>query len=156
MKLKTLLSAAAVALLAACSGDGPTGPNVPDLIPLPAGTPVVTTQSGLKYSEITLGTGATAQSGSHVAVHYTGWVAATGKGFDTSAGQQPLPLILGQHQVITGFEEGIVGMKVGGKRRLYIPPALGYGATPVYDQDANLIIPPNSELVFDIELVGTT
>lgn len=156
MKLKTLLSAAAVALLAACSGDGPTGPNVPDLIPLPASTPVVTTASGLKYSEITVGTGATAQTGSQVAVHYTGWLAATGKGFDTSAGQQPFQLVLGQHQVITGFEEGIAGMKVGGKRRLYIPPALGYGSVPVYDQDAKLVIPANSELVFDIELVATS
>jgi FKBP-type peptidyl-prolyl cis-trans isomerase FkpA len=153
VKLKTLFSAAALALLAACAGDA-TGPDIPGLIPLPASTPVVTTASGLKYSEITVGTGATAGAGSQVAVHYTGWLAATGKGFDTSAGQQPFQLTLGQHQVITGFEEGIVGMKVGGKRRVYIPPALGYGAVPVYDQDAKLVIPPNSDLVFDVELVA--
>jgi FKBP-type peptidyl-prolyl cis-trans isomerase len=151
--LKTLFSAAAVALLAACSGDGPTSVEIPTYTPLPAGTTIVTTASGLQYAEVTVGTGTLAQAGSQVAVHYTGWL-ANGTGFDSSVGLQPYPLTLGQHEVIAGFEEGIVGMKVGGKRRLYIPPALGYGATPVYDQDAKLIIPANSELVFDIELVS--
>lgn len=152
MKLKTLFSAAAVALLAACS-DGPTEVQIPTYTPLPAGTPIVTTASGLQYAEVTLGTGTLAVAGSHVAVHYTGWL-ANGTGFDTSAGLQPLPLTLGAHDVILGFEEGILGMKVGGKRRLFVPAALGYGATAVYDQNAKLIIPSNSDLIFDVELVA--
>jgi FKBP-type peptidyl-prolyl cis-trans isomerase len=152
VKLKTLFSAAAVALLAACS-DGLTEVQIPSYTPLPAGTPIVTTASGLQYAEVTLGTGTLAVAGSHVAVHYTGWL-ANGTGFDTSAGLQPLPLTLGAHDVILGFEEGILGMKVGGKRRLFVPAALGYGATAVYDQNAKLIIPSNSDLIFDVQLVA--
>ncbi|HEV7588050.1 MAG TPA: FKBP-type peptidyl-prolyl cis-trans isomerase [Longimicrobium sp.] len=153
MKLKTLFSAAAVALLAACSGDSPTAVTIPTLTPLPAGTPIVTNASGLQYAEITVGTGTVAQNGSRVAVHYTGWL-ANGTGFDTTVGLQPYPLTLGQHGVILGFEEGILGMKVGGKRRLFVPAALAYGATAVYDQNAKLIIPANSDLIFDVELVA--
>jgi FKBP-type peptidyl-prolyl cis-trans isomerase len=154
VKLKTLFSAGALALLAACTGDGPTEVQIPTLVPLPAGTPIVTNPSGLKYAEITVGTGTLAANGSVVFVHYTGWLAADGTGFDSSAGQQPFGLRLGEHEVIPGFEEGIVGMKVGGKRRLFIPAALGYGATAVYDGDAKVIIPANSDLVFDVELVS--
>lgn len=153
MKLKTLFSAAAVALLAACGTDGPTEPNIPELTPLPAGAVTVTTASGLQYAEITVGTGTLAQAGSHVAVHYTGWL-ADGTGFDTSAGLNPLQLTLGLHEVIPGFEEGIAGMKIGGKRRLFVPPGLGYGPTAVYDGNGRLVIPGNSNLIFDVELVG--
>lgn len=153
MKLKTLFSAAALALLAACSGDS-TGPDIPELTPLPAGVTIVTTGSGLQYADIVVGTGAVAQDGSSVAVHYTGWL-ADGTGFDTSRGLQPLPFTIGQHQLaVVGFEEGVVGMKVGGKRRLFVPAALGYGATAVYDQNGRLVIPANSDLIFDVELVS--
>jgi len=153
VKLKTLFSAAALALLAACSGDS-TGPDIPELTPLPAGVTIVTTGSGLQYADIVVGTGAVAQDGSSVAVHYTGWL-ADGTGFDTSRGLQPLPFTIGQHQLaVVGFEEGVVGMKVGGKRRLFVPAALGYGATAVYDQNGRLVIPANSDLIFDVELVS--
>jgi len=152
VKLKTLFSAAALALLAACSGDS-TGPDIPALTPLPAGVTVVTLESGLQYADITVGTGTLAQSGSHVAVHYTGWL-ANGTGFDTSGSDQTFPLTLGAHEVIPGFEEGILGMKVGGKRRLFVPAALAYGATTVYDQQGKVVIPANADLVFDIELVS--
>jgi FKBP-type peptidyl-prolyl cis-trans isomerase len=152
VKLKMLVSAAAVALLAACSGDA-TGPDIPVLTPLPAGVTVVTTASGLQYADITVGTGTLAQSGSHVAVHYTGWL-ANGTGFDTSGANQTLPLTLGAHEVISGFEEGILGMKVGGKRRLFVPAALAYGGNTVYDQQGRVVIPGNSDLIFDIELVS--
>jgi FKBP-type peptidyl-prolyl cis-trans isomerase len=152
VKLKTLFSAAALALLAACSGDS-TGPNIPALTPLPAGVTVVTLDSGLRYADITVGSGALAQSGSHVAVHYTGWL-ADGTGFDTSGSDQTLPLTLGAHEVIPGFEDGILGMKVGGKRRLFVPAALGYGSTAVYDQKGKVIIPANADLIFDVELVS--
>jgi FKBP-type peptidyl-prolyl cis-trans isomerase len=153
VKLKTLFSAAALALLAACSGDS-TGPDIPELTPLPAGVTIVTTESGLQYADVTVGTGAVAQDGSNVAVHYTGWL-ADGTGFDTSRGLQPLRFTIGQGQLqVIGFEEGVVGMKVGGKRRLFVPAALAYGAKAVYDQNARLVIPANSDLIFDVELVA--
>ncbi|HEY0035568.1 MAG TPA: FKBP-type peptidyl-prolyl cis-trans isomerase, partial [Longimicrobium sp.] len=151
MKLKTLFSAAALALLAACSDDGPTGPEIPALTPLPAGVTVVTTASGLQYADITVGTGtAVAQNGNQVAVHYTGWL-ADGTGFDTSNGLPAFQLTLGAADVIPGFMEGILGMKLNGKRRLFIPAALAYGATAVYDQNGKLVIPANSNLIFDVQ-----
>lgn len=153
MKLKTILGAAVVVLLAGCNDD-PTGPAIPELTPLPAGTTIVTTASGLQYADLTVGTGTTAAAGSRVAVHYTGWLAAGSTGFDTSVGLNPYVLTLGAGGAITGFEEGVIGMKVGGKRRLLIPAALAYGATNVYDQSGRLIIPANSDLIFDVELVG--
>ena len=153
MKLKTILSAAAVVLLAGCS-DSPTGVTIPELTPLPAGTTINTTASGLQYADITVGTGTAAASGSRVSVHYTGWLASSSVGFDTSVGLNPYVLTIGAGGAITGFEEGVIGMKVGGKRRLFIPAALGYGATNVYDENGRLIIPANSNLIFDVELVG--
>lgn len=155
MKLKTLFAVAAAGLLSACLGDSTGSQNVtiPDLTPLPAGIDTVTTASGLKYADITVGTGAVAQNGSQVAVHYTGYL-TTGKGFDTSLGGSPLPFTVGAHQFLTGFEEGVIGMKVGGKRRLIIPPALGYGANEIRDQSGQVVIPANSTLIFDVQLVA--
>ena len=153
MKLRTILSAAAaVAVLAACN-DNPTAVEIGPIPALPAGAVIVTAESGLQYADITVGTGAQAANGSRVAVHYTGWVASTGKGFDTSVGLNPFTLTLGQPGAITGFQEGVVGMRVGGKRRLFIPAPLGYGPTAVYDENNKLLIPANSDLVFDVELV---
>jgi FKBP-type peptidyl-prolyl cis-trans isomerase len=120
---------------------------------LPAGTDTVTAAGGLKYADITVGTGSTAAAGSAVSVHYTGWL-ANGTGFDTSIGFSPISFTLGAHQVVAGFEQGIVGMKVGGKRRLIIPPALGYGASEVKDEAGKVVIPANSTLIFDISLVA--
>ncbi len=156
MKLKTLFAVAAAGLLSACLGDS-TGSGgsvtIPPLTPLPSGIDTVTTATGLKYADITVGTGTEAGATSQVAVHYTGWL-STGEGFDTSIGFSPLAFTLGAHQVVPGFEQGVVGMKVGGKRRLIIPPALGYGAQEVRNPQGVVVIPANSTLIFDIQLVA--
>ncbi len=108
----------------------------------------VTTADGLKYWDTKVGTGATATAGHKVKVHYTGWL-TNGKKFDSSVDRgQPFEFQLGAGQVIKGWDEGVAGMKVGGKRRLEIPPALGYGS-----QGAGGVIPPNATLLFDVELL---
>jgi len=105
---------------------------------------------GLQYGDITVGCGPAVKTGDKVSVMYTGWL-SDGTQFDTSrqSGRGPFPLTLGQHQVITGWEEGIPGMHVGGKRRLVIPPALGYG--PAGQPPT---IPANATLVFDVEILS--
>ena len=109
----------------------------------------VTTSTGLEYWEIKKGTGALAQAGKKVSVQYTGWL-TDGKEFDSSLDVgDPIQFVLGKDPVIKGWEEGIAGMKVGGKRQLRIPPALGYGA-----RGFGTSIPPNATLIFDVELVG--
>src|SRR5215813_4703714 len=108
---------------------------------------------GLKYTDAKTGDGATAKAGNKVSVHYTGWLSdsgAKGKKFDSSVDRgQPFQFTLGAHQVIAGWDEGVAGMKVGGKRTLIIPPELGYGA-----RGAGGVIPPNATLIFDVELLG--
>lgn len=110
-----------------------------------------TTADGLQYGDITIGCGAVVQTGQTVSVMYTGWLESNGQQFDTSRqpGRGPFSVTLGQHQVIPGWEEGIPGMKVGGKRRLVIPAALGYGA-----QGQPPTIPANATLVFDVEVLS--
>jgi len=105
------------------------------------------TSSGLQYWDIKVGTGRTADRGNTVKVHYTGWL-TSGKKFDSSVGGQPFQFRIGAHQVIAGWEEGVTGMKVGGKRQLRIPPDLAYGK-----EGYPGAIPPNATLVFDIELL---
>jgi FKBP-type peptidyl-prolyl cis-trans isomerase FkpA len=156
LKLKTWFASLALVLsAAACGSDGPTevvDPGPPP--PLPAGAVTVTTGSGLQYVDVAVGSGgAAAQAGNRVRVHYTGWLSSTNKFFDTSAGGPPLEFFLGQNAVIAGFDEGIRGMRVGGKRRLIIPPSLGYGASPVTNNAGVVVIPANSTLIFDVELV---
>lgn len=108
-----------------------------------------TTGSGLQYEDLEEGTGAEAGKGQTVEVHYTGWL-TNGKKFDSSRDRgQPFSFTLGVGQVIKGWDEGVAGMKVGGKRKLHIPPALGYGA-----RGAGGVIPPNADLIFDVELLG--
>ncbi len=108
-----------------------------------------TTASGVKYWDIKVGTGAVATRGQSVTVHYTGWL-ENGKKFDSSVDRgEPFTFRLGAHEVITGWDEGVAGMKVGGKRQLKIPPAAGYGSRNV----GNGLIPPNSTLIFDVELL---
>ena len=142
----TGLFAAALALgvLGAC---GPTPDRKGDSNE--SGGKVVTTSSGLKYEDLKEGTGKEAKFGDKVEVHYTGWL-KDGKEFDSSRKSgKPLPFKLGARQVIKGWEEGIAGMKVGGKRKLTIPPDLAYGAAGYPG-----FIPPNAELTFEVELVS--
>jgi len=106
------------------------------------------TASGLQYWDIKQGTGATAASGQTVLVHYTGWL-TSGKKFDSSVGGKPFKFRIGAGDVIKGWDEGVAGMKVGGKRQLRIPTDLAYGAKGYPG-----VIPPNSTLVFDVQLMG--
>ncbi len=111
----------------------------------------VTTDSGLKYEELTVGDGEVASSGHKVKVHYTGWL-TNGKKFDSSKDRnQPFSFTLGGGQVIKGWDEGVAGMKVGGKRKLTIPSELGYGS-----RGAGGVIPPGATLVFEVELLGVS
>jgi FKBP-type peptidyl-prolyl cis-trans isomerase len=112
--------------------------------------PGVKTDSGLQYWDIRVGNGEVAKEGSHVRVHYTGWL-TTGKKFDSSVDAgKAFDFTIGNGEVIKGWEEGVSGMKVGGKRQLRIPPELGYGA----DGTPGGPIPPNATLIFDVQLLG--
>ena len=109
----------------------------------------ITTSSGLKYVDQVIGTGDLAEAGKTTTVHYTGWL-ENGKRFDSSVGRgQSFTFPLGAGRVIKGWDEGVAGMKVGGKRKLTIPPSLGYGS-----RGADGVIPPNATLIFDVELLG--
>lgn len=113
-----------------------------------AGENVVSTPSGLKYVELEEGTGATPKPGQTVVVHYTGTL-ENGNKFDSSRDRnQPFSFKLGVGQVIKGWDEGLSTMRVGGRRKLIIPPELGYGS-----RGAGGVIPPNSTLIFDVELL---
>jgi len=105
--------------------------------------------SGLEYADLKVGTGPEARSGQTVTVHYTGWL-TNGKKFDSSVDRhEPFKFSLGAGEVIRGWDEGVAGMKVGGKRQLKVPPQLGYGS-----RGAAGVIPPNATLIFDVELLG--
>jgi FKBP-type peptidyl-prolyl cis-trans isomerase len=112
----------------------------------------VTTDSGLKYQDAVEGKGEAAKAGDEVEVNYTGWLTTDGtdkgKKFDSSIGKKPFRFKLGAGDVIKGWDEGVAGMKPGGKRTLVIPAALGYGARGAGDD-----IPPNSTLLFEVELL---
>jgi FKBP-type peptidyl-prolyl cis-trans isomerase FkpA len=112
-----------------------------------------TNPDGLQWGDIKVGTGAAVTATSKVTVQYTGWLESTGMMFDSSRqpGRTPFSVTLGQHQVIAGWDEGIPGMHVGGKRRLVIPAALGYGAA-----GSPPTIPPNAVLVFDVEVLSAS
>ena len=109
---------------------------------------IVTTASGLKYIDVKVGSGASPVKGKQVKVHYTGTL-ENGKKFDSSVGRAPFSFIIGVGQVIAGWDEGVMGMKVGGKRKLIIPAKLGYGASGA----GGGLIPPNATLLFDVELL---
>jgi FKBP-type peptidyl-prolyl cis-trans isomerase FkpA len=134
-----------IALVAASCGGGDDSP--------PA-APSVNVQ--YSQTDVRVGTGAEATAGRRVTVNYTGWLYSTsapenkGQQFDSSVGAAPLAFTLGVGQVIRGWDQGVVGMRVGGQRRLVIPPALGYGANGTGP------IPPNATLIFDIELLSVS
>jgi len=116
-----------------------------------AGGTAITRADGLKIEDLVVGTGATAEAGKTVSVNYTGWLIEKSKAdhFDSSLDRgQPFDFPLGQGRVIKGWDEGVAGMKVGGKRMLTIPPSLGYGS-----QGAGGVIPPNATLVFEVDLL---
>jgi peptidylprolyl isomerase len=141
--IRTACAAVALALTVAAA----------PLVSATAATSQVTEMpDGLKYTDEKIGDGATAASGEQVTVHYTGWLdndGAKGKKFDSSLDRgQPFSFTLGAQQVIAGWDEGVAGMKVGGKRTLIIPPELAYGA-----RGAGGVIPPNATLIFDVELL---
>lgn len=144
MNIRFLLGAiglGALALFADAGTGGSGGPPPVSGQPMPA-------PSGLEYIDVVMGTGAAAHAGQQVSVHYTGWL-TNGTKFDSSVDRgQPFQFALGRGQVIRGWDEGVAGMQVGGKRRLIIPPDLGYGA-----RGAGGVIPPNATLIFDVELL---
>jgi len=144
MRMAYWLLALAVVALAGCASTArPPAAQV-------AGAREITTPSGLKYQDLVVGNGALAEPGMQVLVNYTGWLTDSTK-FDSSLdpGRKPLAFTIGAGMVIRGWDEGVTGMRIGGRRRLVIPPELAYqerGYPPV--------IPPNATLVFEVQFVG--
>ncbi len=111
--------------------------------------PIIAKESGLRYIDIKEGEGNAAAAGQTAVVHYTGWL-VNGRKFDSSVDRgQPFKFPLGAGRVIKGWDEGVAGMKVGGVRKLIVPPELGYGS-----RGAGGAIPPNATLIFEVELLG--
>ncbi|MCI0349315.1 MAG: FKBP-type peptidyl-prolyl cis-trans isomerase [Acidobacteriales bacterium] len=145
MKTKAaLIVLIAIALIPAASAQNKNAAGGPSKV-TGKGT---TTASGLQYWDLAPGTGTVATPGKKVQVHYTGWL-TSGKKFDSSVGGRPFEFKLGNGDVIKGWDEGVSGMKVGGKRQLRIPPELAYGSRGYPG-----VIPPHSTLIFDVELLG--
>ncbi|MBV9100896.1 MAG: FKBP-type peptidyl-prolyl cis-trans isomerase [Candidatus Dormibacteraeota bacterium] len=161
---RALLVGAAMLTLAACGSAVPvTGltaaaPRTPCAAAIPQNekdsfdeqVTLITAPSGLKYADIRVGCGAPVQKGHQVTVQYTGWL-MDGTQFDTSRaqGRMPFTFLVGASEVIPGFEDGIYGMHVGGKRRVVMPPAMAYGS-----QGRAPVIPPNATLVVDVEVIA--
>ena len=146
-RLFFLLACVLPLVAAACGSDSPT--SIEDTTFAPAlGVDLSTmtrTSSGLYYRDITVGTGAVAQSGKTVGVYYQGWL-ASGSRFDFRTSGNPFEFVLGAGEVIRGWDQGVPGMRVGGKRLLVIPSSLGYGSA------GRGSIPPNAVMVFEVEV----
>lgn len=137
--------AVALVVIAGCQPQTTTMSQLPGI---PTTMEKQVTHSGLGYIDEVVGTGAQPQTGNKVTVHYTGYL-TDGKKFDSSVDRnQPFTFVIGYGQVIKGWDEGVATMKVGGKRKLIIPSQLGYGT-----RGAGGVIPPNAELIFDVELL---
>ncbi len=154
MKRPVLCLALLLVGFPASTAQSPQTPSKTALQPKPKGPVMITTDSGLKYLDTVVGTGASPQRGQRCMVHYTGWLddgrGQHGKRFDSSLDRgQPLAIPIGVGRVIKGWDEGLLTMKVGGKRTLYIPSYLGYGP-----RGAGGEIPPNADLIFEVELLG--
>lgn len=142
--MKQLLVCVAVALVAAgCESEEGGNPSDPSQVTVQFST-----------TDITVGTGPQVVAGNRVTVHYTGWLynpsgpESKGAQFDSSVGSTPLEFVVGSSNIIPGFQQGVLGMQVGGKRRVYMPPNLAYGAA-----GRPPVIPPNASLVFEIDLL---
>jgi FKBP-type peptidyl-prolyl cis-trans isomerase len=145
--IAVILALTAVFVLAQSTAKKATTPNTN--APTKVTGDGVKTPSGLIYWDTRVGNGDVAKEGSHVRVHYTGWL-TTGKKFDSSVDAgTPFDFTIGNGEVIKGWEEGVAGMRVGGKRQLRIPPNLGYGA----EGTPGGPIPPNATLIFDVQLL---
>jgi FKBP-type peptidyl-prolyl cis-trans isomerase len=156
-KLHLISAGLAVFALIAADSSGLAWPHkkdsnnsIPQVYPLGPDTDgFYTTRTGLKFKDISKGEGARPLSGQTVVVHYTGWL-TNGQKFDSSVDRgQPFEFVIGAGKVIKGWDEGVKGMHIGGKRHLVIPPQLGYG-----EKGMGGAIPPNATLIFDVELLG--
>ncbi len=141
----------AFALIPACTqneGRKQEEQKVPQGAGQKTGTGMQKTPSGLQYEDLVPGSGDSPKAGKKVTVHYTGWL-TNGTKFDSSVDRnEPFTFVIGAGQVIPGWDEGVMSMKIGGKRKLVIPPELGYGAA-----GAGGVIPPNATLVFEVILL---
>jgi FKBP-type peptidyl-prolyl cis-trans isomerase len=145
---RALFAVFAAITFAACGNAAPSTPTIPANCVLGGPEKEITMPTGLKYADLLVCQGQEAKTGDSVSMHYTGWL-TNGSEFDSSRKSgQPIHVVLGSGGVIRGWELGIPGMKVGSKRRLIIPPSLGYGP------QGSGSIPPNATLVFDVELVS--
>lgn len=141
--LVILLSLGLLALALGCGGKGDKKPGQADV------GDTVRTSSGLRYVDLKMGTGASPSTGKTAVVHYTGWL-TTGRKFDSSKDRnEPFRFPIGQGRVIKGWDEGVSTMKIGGVRKLIIPPELAYG-----DRGAGSVIPPGATLIFEVELLS--